>query len=75
MDDSQSLLLSEINQTGGVKNIAYINTTIFWPAIVSYYKHINKNKNGFSVDALCNKVLLKFCKDRFLAKEARRNIT
>ncbi len=75
MDDSQSLLLSEINQTGGVKNIAYINTTIFWPAIVSYYKHINKNKNGFSVDAHCNRVLLKFCKDRFLAKEARRNIT
>ena len=75
MDESQSLLMEEINQTGGVKNIAYINTTIFWPAIVSYYKHITKNTKGFSVDANCNKELLKFCKDRFLAKEARRNIT
>lgn len=74
MDESQNLLLDDINQTGGVKNVAYINTTIFWPAIVSYYKYINDNKNGFSVDSECNKQLLKFCKDRFLVKEAKKNI-
>lgn len=74
INKSESLKLKDINQTGGVKNISYINTTIFWPSIVNYYKYIRKNKNGFTAESRCTRELLKFCNDRLLVREAKMNI-
>lgn len=75
MDSCQGLKLEDISQSGSMKNVAYINSKLFWPDIQSYYRHINQSKNAFSIDSECNKQFLKFCTDPLLAKEIKRQLS
>lgn len=75
MDSCQGLKLEDISQSGSMKNVAYINSQLYWPDIQVYYRHINQSKNAFSIESECNKQFLKFCSDRFLVKEIKAKLS
>ena len=65
----KTLLLSDLNASGTLKDMAYMNVMTFWPAIVEYWMHIRDSKNGFAQDCFAIRQLLKFSSNEFLRKE------
>ena len=41
----KTLLLSDLNASGTLKDMAYMNVMTFWPAIVEYWMHIRDSKS------------------------------
>jgi len=75
IDTCQGLKLADISQSGSVKNVAYINSQLWWDDIQVYYRHINQSKNTFSIDSECNRQFLKFCSERFLVKDIKSKLS
>ena len=65
----KTLLLSDLNASGTLKDMAYMNVMTFWPAIVEYWMHIREAEIGFRQDCYAITQLLKFSNNEYLRKE------
>ena len=65
------MLLSDLSQSNGVKDVVFICAKTFWPTLPMYWKSIRKQTNGFSLDCQAVIKFVGFSKDRFLKNEIK----
>ena len=66
-----SLVLNDLSASGGVKDIVFISSEVFFPKIKEYWKYINNAKIAFGLESEAVKNFIAGSKDRFLLKEIR----
>jgi hypothetical protein len=66
-----SLVLNDLSASGGVKDIVFISSEVFFPKIKEYWKYINDAKIAFGLESIAVQNFIAGSKDRFLLKEIR----
>ena len=61
--------LKKLSATGGVKDLVYINASLFWPLLPNYWGSINNNIQTFSKDSYAVIEFLKKSNDKNLKKD------
>ena len=61
--------LKKLSATGGVKDLVYINASLFWPLLPNYWSSINNSKTTFSKDCYAVEQFLKKSNDKNLKRD------
>jgi hypothetical protein len=68
--------LNDLNQSGAMKSITYINAMTFWPLITGYWKTtISNGRHSFGSDSFAVQKFLSFCKDPLIKGHIVRQVS